>query len=532
MKRIVNFICIASLALTACNDLDQYPMNRFTDVNYWTSEEKVSAVLNQAYNQMYNAAAMFDMERLTDNIYFAKGTDPNTVVLGAADAYNGLFFNHWRDCYQGIKTCNIFLDNVDPIAFDPGRKERMKAEARFIRAFLFFRLATCFGDVPHFDDQIPLEEAQMISRKPRAEVIAWVRNELNSIAGLLPAGQHYAAADRGRITRGAAAGLLARTWLYDNDWENTASVCKSIIDGAYGAYDLFDGPYLDVFMPENEYNTEVMLDLTYIPEIRTWDNMRDNIPSTAGSRSSEFAPTQELVDDYVMLNGLPISDPASGYNPDEPYAKRDPRFDAIVYDGYQWERPDGSVYTIHIKPGEGPVTNDMYVPGSLISSQTGYYIRKWYDPQARQEDMASGLNIILLRYADVLLMYAEAMNEQNRMNEDVWNATIRRLRERAGFTHPGALDWKAMSQAELRTLIRRERRCELAFEGTRIFDLRRWKTAEIVLNGTPTGARYQNNNTDPIVLTVRQFNPARDYLWAIPGSERDINPNLGQNPNW
>jgi hypothetical protein len=519
------------LLITACNSLDQFPKDRFTDVNYWSSEDKVSAILNQAYGQMDNAANMFNLERVTDNIFVAKATDENTVGMGLADAYNGFYSRHWREAYAGIKSCNIMLDNIDNVPMDEGRKTRMKAEARFIRAYLFFRLTTQYGDVPHFDNQISLADAQGITRKPHADVVTWVRSELNAVIADLPSS--YAAADRGRITKGAAAGLLARTYLFANDWANTASVAKRIIDGEFGTYALF-GDYSGVFLAANEYNSEILLDVGYVPESRTWDNMRDNIPISAGARSSEYAPTQELVNDYVMLNGLPISDPASGYNDNDPYVGRDPRFSAsIVYHGYRWTRPDGTAYTINIRPDADPNSSDRYVPGNLSSSQTGYYLRKWYDPTNRQEDQASGLNIILIRYADILLMYAEAMNEQNLMTEQVWNATIGSLRTRAGFTDPAATAWNASyNQTSLREIIRRERRCELAFEGTRLYDIRRWKIAEVVMKGTPKGAKFLNNNTENIVLPERQFNPNRDYLWPIPGSERDINPALVQNPNW
>jgi len=532
-KNIFNLVCsISCLILLSCNDLDQFPLNQFTDNNYWT-QDNATAVLTQAYNQMLSANTIFQLESVTDNIFVAKATDVNTIGMGLADAYNSFFASRWSDCYQGIKTCNVFLDNVDQIQMDTNLKERMKSEARFLRAFQFFNLTTWFGDVPHFDYQIPLEEAQMITRKPHTEVIAWIRSELNAIVNTLPTKQQYAAADNGRITKGAVMGLLARTYLYENDWANIASTCRNIMDGQYGTYSLFPS-FDDLFLPENEYNSEVMLDIGYMAEIRTWDNSRDNIPITAGARSSEFAPTQELVDDFLMINGLPITSSGSGYNSEDPYVNRDPRFTStIVYHGYQWQRPDGSLYTINIQPGVEPITNDTYTPGSLVSSQTGYYTRKWYDPTARPSDMASGLNFILIRYADILLMYAEALNEQNQMNDQVWDTTIKLLRQRAGFTDPNALDWKASySQSDLREIIRRERRCELAFEGTRLFDIRRWKTAEIVMNGNPTGARFVNNNTSHIVLPVRQFNPARDYLWPVPGSQRDINPNLVQNPNY
>jgi len=133
-----------------------------------------------------------------------------------------------------------------------------------------------------------------------------------------------------------------------------------------------------------------------------------------------------------------------------------------------------------------------------------------------------------MRYADVLLMYAEAKQELGQMNTDVWNKTIRPVRQRAGFTDASALDYPA---TDLQNIIRRERRCELANEGLRLFDIRRWKTIETVLNGNPHGAKFAADNTQYISLDMRKFEN-RDYLFAIPQSQRDINKNLTQNPGY
>jgi len=541
MKKIIfNFICIPCLVLMSCNDLDQQPLHQFTDVSYWTSEDKASSVLAQAYTQMIGTSGinstagrrMFDMDRLTDDVFVNRTVDDTFIAMGIADAYNGMFAYTWSDCYRCIKTCNMVLENIDRVPMDATLKERMKAEARFIRASQFFFLTTMYGDIPHFDKQLTLDESAVIGRTAHAEVVTWVRSELNAIASILPTKQQYAPADNGRITKGAAMGLLARTYLYANDWANIASVSKKIIDGEYGTFSLFDS-YEGIWRIENEYNSEVMLDINFIPEIRTWDYMQDAIPMSQQGRSNEHAPTQELVDDFVMLNGLHISDPASGYDPANPYVNRDPRFGlSIVYHGYQWKRPDESIVTIKIDPTDLPTTVDMYRPGQLMATPSGYYMRKWWDPTARQNGQQSGLNIIIMRYTEMLLMYAEAMNEQNQMSEQVWNMTIKAIRVRAGFTDPNALDWNAsFTQAALREIIRRERRCELVFEGLRLFDIRRWKIAETVMNHQPTGAEFGPGSTT-ILLQKRTFNPQRDYLWAIPGSQRDINPNLTQNPGW
>jgi len=537
-KRITKYhIAIVSMLLalfTSCNDLDLAPTNKFTDLNYWTSPEKASAVLSMAYSQMFDANYFFANERLSDNLYEGRGnSDEKIITSGQADAALGRFANEWKNCYEGIKTCHTFLEYVDVVPdMDEALKTRMKAEARFIRAFLFFRLASQYGDVPLFDHNLSVQDANSVARSPRAEVIAFVRNELNEVANILPAKDEYADADNGRITKGATMTLLARTYLYENDWANVASICEKIMTGTYGQYTLFPG-YSGLFLPENEYNDEVILDLGYVLTDRTWSQFYDAIPLSVGGRINAFAPTQELVNDYIMKNGKAIGDAASGYNEDDPYVNRDPRFAAtIVYHGYQWKKGDGTVSTIYIKPGssaEAKASNlDEYAGPGQNSTGTGYYLRKYFDPSA-PAGIEAGLNLILMRYADVLLMYAEAKNELGQMNESIWNATIRALRERAGFTDASALSYPG---SDLQQIIRRERRCELAIEGLRIFDIRRWKTIETVMNGYPHGAKFAAGNTQYIQLDQRKFNKDRDYLFAVPQSQRDINNNLTKNPGY
>ncbi len=187
------------------------------------------------------------------------------------------------------------------------------------------------------------------------------------------------------------------------------------------------------------------------------------------------------------------------------------------------------------EPGTAPAGEelDIYASGSS-STTTGYYWRKYFDP-THMTAFASGLNLILFRYADVLLMYAEAKNEQAKLSAADWDLTIREIRARAGFTDAAALDYNpALTQDELREVIRNERRVELAMEGLRIFDIRRWEIAEDVLNGWAHGAQFGSAEIDNGYLRVneRTFDPSKHYLWPVPRDERNLNPNLGQNPNW
>ena len=547
MKKKLTIYCsglaTAILFLVSCNNLDLAPTNKFTDANYWTSADKASSVLSMAYSQMFKSSYYFANERLSDNLYEDRGnSDEKIFTLGQANAALGRFANEWSDCYAGIKTCHTFLENVDRVPnMDETLKARMKAEARFIRAFLYFRMACQYGDVPLFDHNLTLEESAVLPRTPKADVINFVRTELNAIVTDLPTKQGYAPADNGRITQGAVMMLLARTYLYENDWTNVASICEGIMKGTYGQYSLFPS-YDGLFLPgdatySNKYNSEVILDIEYVLGSRTWSDYYDAIPLTEGGRINAFAPTQELVDDYVMLNGKGITESGSGYDENNPYANRDPRLNAIVYDGYLWKKQNGTIDTIHIAPGssvaaglEKPTIDEYAGPGQN-SSATGYYLRKWYDPFAPQ-GMASGLNLILMRYADVLLMYAEAKNELGQMNADIWDETVGAIRARAGFTAASALNYPD-SGSDMQSIIRRERRCELALEGTRLFDIRRWKTIETVMNGTPHGAMFVNNNTEYIVLGTRTFDPNRSYLFAVPQSQIDIDKNLlPQNPGY
>ncbi len=526
--------------LASCNDLDLVPTNKFTEGNYWTSPEKADMVLNMAYNQMYNSDYFFKTEALSDNIYEGRGSSAEKAISsGQADASNARFANEWRNCYEGIKTCHVFLENVNRVPnMDEAQKTRMIAEARFIRAWQFFRLTTWFGDVPLFDHDLTLSESKTIARTSQAEVLKFVRDELDAVVNDLPTKHKYAESDKGRITAGAAIALKARTYLYSNDWVNVVNTCEKLINSTeYGKYALFPS-YEGLFLPENEYNDEVILDLGYVPSLRTWGNFYDYAPLSVGARVNEMAPTQELVDDYIMTNGKTIKEEGSGYNEDDPYKNRDPRLTAtVVYHEYQWKKADGSIQIIYIKPGSAPneaAKVDEYKGQGANSTSTGYYMRKYYDPTALA-NMASGLNLILIRYADILLMYAEAKNELEEMDETVWEKTIKPLRIRAGFTDVAALNFNDnWSQDDLRNIIRRERRSELALEGLRIFDLRRWKTAEIVLNGHPHGARFGDPGIDNgyIRLDKRSFNKERDYLWVIPQSEIDINSNLKQNPGY
>lgn len=535
----IGLVLLLAGSVTGCKKMDLAPSDRFTELNFWQSDENVNNSLNNVYNRFYNSGYIFYNEALSDNAFTRLGISaglPDVITSGNFTPTLARFSSEWSYYYTGIKAANVFLENIDKnTTLAPATRERMKGEARFIRAFHHFRLMNWWGDIPLLKNDITPDEAKTIGRTNKAEVLQFILSELDEAAKVLPTKDQYATADRGRITKGAAKALKARVLLYEgNRMAEVVAICEDLMNNqaANGSYSLMPR-YDDVFSPQNEYNSEVILDLQYVPNLRTWGEHIDFVPISAGARSNNLAPTQELVNSYVMLNGKRIDEAGSGYNEANPYVGRDPRLAAtIVYHGATWKNADGSTQTIYIKPGTDPDAGkkNEYNPSGQ-GTMTGYYWRKYYDPTATG-GFNSGLNLILIRYADVLLMYAEAKNALGQMDASVWDKTIKPLRQRAGFTDPGALSFPA--GGNLTEIIRNERRSEFALEGLRIDDIRRWKIAEQVLNGWAHGAKYGDPSIDNgyIRAQLRKFEANKHYLWPIPATEMAKNSTLTQNPNY
>jgi len=540
-------IIIAATTVAGCKKLNIAPTNEFSSLTFWKVNANVYNALYNNYHLIYNDALYFNPEAVSDNAYAASG-DLTSIAAGTANANTQKFENDWSTYYSAIKSCNEFLANISQNTTLPKDTiTRLVAETRFIRAFEHFNLTKWYGDVPLVTDDITPDQAKVIARTPKAGVVAFVLSELTAIIPDLPSKDQLPASQNGRITKGAALALEARVLLYQgNRMADVITVCQQLINNqaVNGTYAL-NPSYTDLFSDKvvNKTNSETILSVQYVPTIVTWQDFWDFAPLSVGGRVNAMAPTQELVDDYIMLNGAGINDTGSGYDITNPYANRDPRLTAtVVYNGYQWNSEggaNGSTKTIYIKPGSDPSdspTNpngpDEYVGGRQSSSPTGYYWRKYFDPNA-QVNYVSGLNLHLFRYAEILLDYAEAENSLGQMNASIWNATIGALRARAGFTDPGALTYPATG--DMTTIIRRERRAELALEGLRIDDIRRWQTAQTVMNGYAHGAQFSGDLTTDngfIRAQKREFNPGRDYVWPIPANDVSLDKNLTQNPGY
>ncbi|MFD1771461.1 RagB/SusD family nutrient uptake outer membrane protein [Sphingobacterium suaedae] len=535
MKKIIQFLCgggILVASLFSCNTLDPLPTDDFTDANFWLSTANAEQMVNMAYNQMYSADKMWNDEALSDNIFEGRSnTDQRSIRNGISSPTLGRLSAEWSEAYGGLKTCHVFLANMDrvPDATDNWKK-RKNAEIRFIRAFLYFRLINFFGDVPFFTSDITVEESATIKRTAKSTILAFIHEELSAISPMLPKREDLAVDDRGRITRGAVLAFQARAYLYESNWQKVADYCDSLMNDqeTYGSYDLFPD-YAGLFKAANEYNQEVILDYAYVPSLKTWAKLYDAAPLSAGARLNAYAPLQSLADNYITLKGFTIANDPD-YSESDPYTNRDPRMEAtLVFHGGQWTDFNGTTRTIFTKPGTGGNDTekmDIYSGAAANTSPTGYYVKKYYDQTATQT-FDAGLNIIMFRYADILLMYAEAKQQLGQFDATVWDQTIRPLRERAGFTESTALDYpSAVGTADLTTLIRNERRSELALEGLRYYDIIRWKAGKEYLDGPVYGARFANGNSDYIRLDTRRFDENRDYLWSLPQSQTDLNRNL------
>ena len=526
-----NIFKIASLCslimTTSCVDIDTTPYDTDTDLTFWGKPNAAEIAINTCYPWLTNPHEIFYKDAMSDNAYSNKSdaSYPAFIGNGTFTVEDGFMRGVWSGRYGGIRLCNKVLDNIDKV---PGLSETLKkqyiGEAKVLRAISYYELVIRFGDIPYFTHTLTIPESQSIGRTPKETVINNILAELQEVLDndMLP--ESYDANNLGRITKWGAMGMIARIHLSQNNWTELEKVTKQFMQDS--GCELCS-TYEEIFSPDNENSKEVIIDVQYARSVREHSNVLDMMPPTMGGYCV-VAPLQSLVDDYIMLNGKQRTDDGSGWTLAHEFENSDPRLaSTIVYHGHSY--PGGS--PIDTESGRDQAfTNGGATP-------TGYYTRKYYDYNLVAGGNGSGLNIIYLRYADILLMYAEAMAEQNKLTEEVWNKTIRPLRVRAGFTEAGALDFpSSKSKEELIDIVRRERRCELALEGLRYTDIIRWRIAEDVLNGNALG-KYTGESGSIMmngyrIIEKRKFDKNKHYLWPVPEAERLLNKNLGQNSNW
>lgn len=522
-------LAVMSVAAVSCIDLDTAPYDRETDLTAWDKPESAINGVNACYPTMISAEELLYADAMSDNAYTKVNNTLNQAIgNGSYSTAHNYVKLVWDSRYAGIRVCNKLLGNIDKVpGLSDELRERYRGEARVIRDFHYFELLSKYGDVPYFTNDISIAQSQRIARTPKAEIVEKLLTDLSQVIDSECLPVSYGDTDKGRITRWAAMGLKARILLFEGRWGELKEVTGRIMQE--GPFDLYPS-YSGLFEVANENNQEVILDLQYIALDREQNEQYEFLPPSLGGYA-QLAPLQELVDDYVMLNGKGIHETGSGFSESQPYVNRDPRLAAtIAYTGNSYTLADGTEHVVNCDRGSVP---DGFGYSSDCSP-TGYYIKKYWDKTYRSTHM-SGLNMIILRYADILLMHAEALVELGQFDASAWNKTIRPIRERAGFVDAAALDFPGGGPENLRNIVRRERRCELALEGLRHKDIIRWKTAENVLNGWCHGLKTGDvvgADNGYVRIENRVFNPAKHYLWPIPQNERDLNKNLTQNPSW
>ena len=525
--------------------------DRFNDGAFWATP---SGGLQTACDE----AEPRQLSTITTDVQFATGT-VNSVIIDNSS---------WVKPYENIRKVNQLLKHLPETPLSEGRKELYAAEARFLRAWYYFVLVRHYGGVPLIGDTIYTREDVINSlRDSYADCIDYIVSECDAAAAVLP--DNPSGRERGRAGAGACKALKARVLLYaasplynGSDFASDQPEIKTLIgypeyslerwklarDAArqvisLGVYSLYvdnseeaGRGFYRQYIP-SDWVSDGAYSGIIIEHKRSPGRWRESLfqpPSRDGGGGGW--PYQELVDAFPMKNGKAISDPTSGYNPNDPYTNRDPRFyNSITYD--QAPLRNASIENVPVNIFLGnyngtPEGQDAVHTGT----PTGYYFKK-------QQHRACATNYFIdvnqarpvMRYAEALLNFAEAENEYEGPTSDVFDV-LKAIRERAGID-PGEDEMYGinpdMSQNEMREFIRTERQVELAIEGFRFWDVRRWMIADQTENRTMHGMEVHRdgNNVSYETFEVRKrvFRQAM-YFWPIPYAEVAKSPELIQNP--
>ena len=482
MKTLTLTVALALLAF-GCDDgfLDRNPPASLIEENFYqTAADAISAV-NSIYaplqlTDFYNTDYPVLVEPLTDDVELTntQGTIFNTFDFSTAESQlEGV----WNAAYEGVFRANLALQKLPEIEMDEALKARLLGEARFLRALYYWHITTLWGDVPIVTQADPDNpDAAKVPKSPQSEVYALMISDLQAAAEALPL--EHGSTDVGRATKGAAQALLGKVYLYDEQYAEAEAVLKEVIES--GVYSLFPD-YGELFLESNENSEESVFELQYLDVGGNAWAAEDG----PNANESSVRPRLNLPNGFGGFgNHLPTQDLVSEFE------EGDPRLAVSI-----WK--EGDAYD----PGSAKGEPEAY-SGSW--SLTGYNVKKGMVP-IEPNDAAVGTNWPLIRFADVLLMYAEAANANG--NQAAAIEAINRVRARVGLDPiPDGL-----GQQEVFEAIVHERRVELAFEYHRYNDLRRWGLAEEELDG---------------------YDPAKHRYFPIPQSELDVNQELQQNPGY
>jgi len=438
--------------------------------------------------------------------------------LGNAGAF-------WGRSYRGIRDCNWPLNNIGSVAMSEQHKNLMIGELRFLRAFRYHDLIRNYGGIVLVGNKVyelkdNLSDPSVYNRSSLKQSVDYAVAQLDSAAQLLPR-DNNSAWPLGRATKGAALALKARLLLYAasplyncGTWDAAAQAAKAVMDlNKYSIQNEYSSLFIDQAMNSNEIIFGRQYTTT-APHVRTEiANGPNGYDGWAGN-----TPLQNLVDAYQMTNGKDITDATSGYDPNKPYDNRDKRlYYTVLYNGAAYRGRNIETFT----PG-GRDSKDG--PSNWNTTKTGYYLRKFMNdnnPIQNPWSSAGQQPWIYLRYAEVLLNYAEAQNEASGPDASVYSA-VNLIRQRASVNQPALPT--GLSQTQMREAIRKERQVELAFEEHRFYDIRRWNIANVVENTPAYGITVTKNAdgtfsyTKKVALEGKSFAAKNNWL-PIPRSE-------------
>ena len=501
--------------------LNTIPNDRISSEIFWKTDNDATLAANAVYTHLSQGAEHFIGWDGMSDIVFTNPTGPTeaSISQGQFTTLNSRISKDWNNSYAGIRAANAFLTHVGEVeSSDTALITELKGEVRTLRAYFYIRLASLFGDVPLVTTEITYEESKNLTRDPVSSIWDFISSELTQSAALLPLTQK----EKGRMTKGAALALKARAMLFAGRYQEAADAAKAVMD--LNVYQLYPS-YKNLFSYGAENNKEVIMDIQYIPDVYSNDIFKLLAPKSVNA-NSKWVPTKSIVDMYEMNNGLSISDPASGFDPYNPYANRDPRL------GYSVFVPGDTLPNNKIFDSYPDSKTGDAVGSSFVVSPTGFNIEKYVNKEDLSDPSNCGINIILMRYAEILLTYAEAKVELNQIDETVYDAT-NQIRQRPDVKMPEITSDK--TQDELREIVRHERTVALAFEGRRFFDIHRWRIADQVMPGKVYGITYVDDSGELQTVEVPGWTQVwldKDYLWPIPQKEIELNSNLTQNPGW
>jgi hypothetical protein len=538
MKTKYIFLSLIACLFTGCTKdfLDRKPIDFLAPDNFKTENDIKGAVngIYTAYISDKNEPIYTDF--IVDNGYFPDYRDMWNRTYNNETSY---IVNKWSRDYKVILRANTLLANIDGVKLTPTAYNQYKGEATFLRALAYFDLSFFFGGVPLRLKPEGLEDAN----KPltsKEDIVNFVLTELEDASNMLPVS--YAASEKGRATKGAALAIKARVLLFNKRYDEAITYCKKV--DALNYYRIMPD-YTSLFIPGGEAgNLEMIFDMEFMTNAAP-----QNLSNSWYDRFYSFGGYQvsyDLYQQYYSTNGLSINDSKNKlYNPavrtsdlvspskyiiaggyDNRFQNRDPRMYYSMVVPYSIDKYDKTTHA----PG-------VYYPSIIkATNTTSFRVRKYIDYTNYSVTGISGVNPIIIRYADVLLMEAEAMVEKGGYDENIVFGLINQVRQRPGVMMPKVEDveGRGLPVATLRNVIRHERRVEFAFEGLRIFDIMRWDIgadAYTNLQGfdpakltqfASTGIVYQINTA----LTRTPYNASKGYLWPIPKTELDANKSI------